>query len=55
MAPVLTFRIDLDIHNLLMNSDPTTPRPPAPKGMTLPEPVFPHIPRNWPIPVLSNR
>jgi len=39
------FRIDVDIHNLLMNSNPAAPRPPAPKGMTLPEPVFPQYPQ----------
>jgi MoaA/NifB/PqqE/SkfB family radical SAM enzyme len=64
MATVPKFRIDVDIHNLLMNSNPTAPRPPAQTGMTLPEPVFPQYPekladpgpekplaqRNWTMP-----
>ena len=33
MATVPKFRIDVDIHNLLMNSNPTAPKPPAPKGI----------------------
>ena len=41
MATVPKFRIDVDIHNLLMNSAPTAPKAPAAKGTTLPEPVFP--------------
>ncbi|HMC72801.1 MAG TPA: radical SAM protein [Terriglobales bacterium] len=38
------FRIDVSIHNLLMNSPTGAPAPPKPKGMTLPEPVFPQHP-----------
>lgn len=38
------FRIDVDIHNLLMNSASSGPRPAEPKGTTLPEPVFPAMP-----------
>ena len=37
------FRIDVDIHNLLMNPS-GGPSPPALKGATLPEPVFPQHP-----------
>ncbi len=37
------FRIDVAIHNLLMNSG-NKPPVPEPKGMTLPEPVFPQHP-----------
>jgi len=33
MATVPKFRIDVDIYNLLMNSNPTAPKPPAPKGI----------------------
>jgi sulfatase maturation enzyme AslB (radical SAM superfamily) len=64
MATVPKFRIDVDIHNLLMNSAPMPPRAPEPKGMTLPEAVFPQYPekladpgpeqplaqRNWTMP-----
>ncbi|HYH00238.1 MAG TPA: radical SAM protein [Terriglobales bacterium] len=38
------FRIDVAIHDLLMNSAPNKPQPPEPKGLTLPEPVFPQYP-----------
>ena len=41
MATTPKFRIDVDIHNLLMHSSPEPVKPPAAKGMTLPEPVFP--------------
>src|ERR1700733_9166976 len=44
MATVPKFRIDVDIHNLLMNSAPGPVAVPAPKGLTLPEPVFPQYP-----------
>jgi sulfatase maturation enzyme AslB (radical SAM superfamily) len=37
------FRIDVDIHNLLMNSA-SAPEGPELKGATLPEPVFPQYP-----------
>ena len=39
------FRIDVDIHNLLMGSSSDGPQPPEPKGLTLPEPVFPQYPK----------
>jgi MoaA/NifB/PqqE/SkfB family radical SAM enzyme len=39
-----TFRIDVAINNLLTHSAPKPPVPPAPKGLTLPEPVFPQYP-----------
>jgi MoaA/NifB/PqqE/SkfB family radical SAM enzyme len=38
------FRIDVAIHDLLRHSNPNRPAPPAPKGATLPEPVFPRHP-----------
>src|SRR5579862_1283888 len=44
MASVPKFRIDVDIHNLLMNSAPGPVVVPPPKGMKLPEPVFPRFP-----------
>ncbi len=39
-----TFRIDIAINDLLVHSAPKPPVPPAPKGATLPEPVFPQHP-----------
>src|SRR6201998_4094244 len=44
MATVPKFRIDVDIHNLLMDSSRELVKPPSPKGLTLPEPVFPQYP-----------
>src|SRR5579864_3090455 len=44
MASAPKFRIDVDIHNLLMNSAPGPIAVPPPKGMKLPEPVFPRFP-----------
>jgi len=44
MATAPKFRIDVDIHNLLMHSAPELVKPPVPKGMTLPEPIFPQYP-----------
>jgi len=38
------FRIDVSIHNLLMNSPSGLPVVPTPKGMSLPEPIFPQYP-----------
>ena len=38
------FCIDVSIHNLLMNSDGQRPIAVAPRGLTLPEPVFPQFP-----------
>src|ERR1022692_3284281 len=38
------FRIDVAIHDLLMNSNVKAPTPLENKGMTLPEPVFPQHP-----------
>jgi len=43
MATAPKFRIDVDIHNLLMHA-PEPVAVPAPKGSTLPEPVFPQYP-----------
>jgi MoaA/NifB/PqqE/SkfB family radical SAM enzyme len=37
------FRIDVAIHDLLMQNQ-RAPQPPEPKGMTLPDPVFPQYP-----------
>lgn len=44
MATPARFRVDLSIHDLLMDSNLRPPVPPAAKGMTLPEPVFPQYP-----------
>src|SRR5260370_215021 len=44
MATAAKFRIDVAIHDLLMNSSQRPPAPPEPKGLTLPEPVFPQYP-----------
>jgi radical SAM protein with 4Fe4S-binding SPASM domain len=38
------FRIDVDIHNLLMNSGSSGPTSAEAKGTVLPEPVFPRFP-----------
>lgn len=49
MATAPKFRIDVDIHNLLMN--PSGPvKVPEKKGKTLPEPVFPRFPQLLPDP-----
>jgi MoaA/NifB/PqqE/SkfB family radical SAM enzyme len=45
MAAAPKFRIDVDIHNLLMHSAPGPVALPEPKGLTLPEPVFPQYPQ----------
>ena len=44
MATAPKFRIDVDIHNLLMQSAPARVRLPEVKGLKLPEPVFPRYP-----------
>ena len=44
MATTPKFRIDVDIHNLLMHSAPEPVKVPVSMGMTLPEPVFPQFP-----------
>src|SRR5579871_6862114 len=44
MTTAPKFRIDVDIHNLLMNSATGPVRVPPPTGLTLPEPVFPQYP-----------
>jgi hypothetical protein len=44
VATAPTFRIDVAIHDLLMNSNQRPPAPAEPKGLTLPEPVFPQFP-----------
>jgi len=41
MSTVPKFRIDVDIHTLLMNDQSSGPAPAASKGWTLPAPVFP--------------
>jgi hypothetical protein len=44
MATAPKFRIDIAIHDLLMNGGPQAPRTPPARGLTLPEPVFPQHP-----------
>ena len=44
MATAAKFRIDVAIHDLLMNSGQRPPEPAQAKGLTLPEPVFPQFP-----------
>ncbi len=44
MATAPKFRIDVDIHNLLMHSAPGPVAVPAAKGMKLPAPLFPRFP-----------
>src|SRR6201981_3164063 len=44
MAQAAKFRIDVAIHDLLVNSSQRPPAPAQAKGLTLPEPVFPHFP-----------
>ena len=44
MSSPAKFRIDVEIHDLLMNSNPRPPEPPPSRGLTLPEPVFPRFP-----------
>ena len=44
MATVPKFRIDVNIHNLLMDSSRQVAKPAAAKGLALPEPVFPQYP-----------
>ena len=44
MATIPSFRIDVDIHDLLMNSAPQPPQAAEAKGFTLPEAIFPQYP-----------
>ncbi len=44
MVTPAKFRIDVDIHNLLMDSNASPPFPAVEKGLTLPEPIFPRHP-----------
>jgi sulfatase maturation enzyme AslB (radical SAM superfamily) len=44
MSTVPKFRIDVNVHSLLMNSALDGPERPVDKGMTLPEPVYPRFP-----------
>ena len=44
MSTVPKFRIDVNVHSLLMNSAAHGPELPAHKGLTLPEPVYPRFP-----------
>ncbi len=44
MASPAKFRIDVGFHKLLQNCNPQPPAPPQPRGLTLPEPVFPQYP-----------
>jgi len=45
-----TFRIDVAINDLLLHSALYPPIPPEPKGLTLPEPVFPQYPELLSVP-----
>jgi sulfatase maturation enzyme AslB (radical SAM superfamily) len=44
MATAAKFRIEVAIHDLLMNSTQHSPAPAEAKGLTLPEPIFPQFP-----------
>src|SRR5260370_40818412 len=44
MATAAKFRIDVAIHDLLMNSNQRLPAPAEARGLTLPDPVFPQFP-----------
>ena len=44
MSTTTSFRIDVNVHNLLMNSDTDGPQIPVAQGLTLPEPVYPRFP-----------
>src|SRR6202008_2593199 len=44
MATAAKFRIDVAIHDLLVNSAQSPPTPAQAMGLTLPEPVFPQFP-----------
>ena len=44
MATAAKFRIDVAIHDLLMDSKQRRPAPAVASGLTLPEPVFPQFP-----------
>ena len=69
MATAPKFRIDVDIHNLLMKSAPGPVAVPSPLGWKLPEAVYPQHPervndpgpevppakRNWTIPQVYNK
>ena len=44
MSTIPEFRIDVDVHNLLMNSGSHGPELPIDKRMTLPEPIYPRFP-----------
>jgi len=45
MPTAAKFRIDVDIHDLLMSSNQRPPEPAQLKGLTLPELVFPQFPQ----------
>jgi MoaA/NifB/PqqE/SkfB family radical SAM enzyme len=44
MSTVPKFRIDVNVHSLLMNSASAAPEPPVDKGMSLPDPIYPRFP-----------
>ena len=44
MATTPKFRIDVNVHSLLMNSASEGPELPVNQGMTLPEPIYPKSP-----------
>lgn len=43
MATVSKFRIDVNVHSLLMNSGSQGPEVPVSHGLSLPEPVYPQF------------
>jgi hypothetical protein len=69
VATAPKFRIDVDIHNLLMKSAPGPAVVPSPKGWKLPEVVYPQYPerladpgpevipekRNWTVPQVYSK
>src|SRR5271166_5622057 len=50
MSTVSKFRIDVNVHSLLMNSPSDGPERPVAKGMSLPEPIYPRFPEKLPDP-----
>src|ERR1035437_7568540 len=44
MSTVPKFRIDVNVHSLLMNSASDVPELPVDKGTSLPEPIYPRFP-----------
>ena len=44
MSTATKFRIDVNVHSLLMNSEVEGPEVPVSRGLTLPEPIYPRFP-----------